>query len=364
MSKLKRGYQTFSPFPKTGLVKDHEGKIREHVGWFCKKFPNLRREEVLIEAVRLASRAEQLHDPKKGAFWTLCEYRLRELNRFAEREFNSWRIPLSKVLDKDEIERRETEERRNGIGGDEPRQINFSGMGNGTRLTWDLQWFNATPASSITVTFGEAPAIVNRHRVRIGTQLRSGEESYARGVMERASPDVKTVLEGREPSPITRGYVRAVADHNERREREAQQEAENRRFGDYDAVILPTSEQKFDIAFYKGRNPPKFSPDYIQIVSLSETVTHDDGHVSTLADTIAGPEPVSDSREGIKQQLKDAIAAERPHLSEREAGVLDQRTLAGRPIMQVALDLGMTKGGISKVEDRVIERLTRRLNEK
>lgn len=28
MSKLKRGYQAFSPFPKTGLVKDHEGKIR------------------------------------------------------------------------------------------------------------------------------------------------------------------------------------------------------------------------------------------------------------------------------------------------------------------------------------------------
>lgn len=105
------------------------------MGWFCKKFPNLRREDVLIEAVRLASRAEELHDPKIGAFWTLCEYRLRELNRFVESEFSSRQIPLRKVLSKEDLEARKTIERRGGIGGDDPRPVDFSGMGNGARVT-------------------------------------------------------------------------------------------------------------------------------------------------------------------------------------------------------------------------------------
>src|SRR5262249_38211225 len=102
---------------------------------------------------------------------------------------------------------------------------------------------------------------------------------------------IKTVLEDRKPSPITAGYVRAVTTFNELRQREADQEAENQRNGDYSPVFLKPDLQQIDIGFYEGRKPPKLEPDYIPVASLDETHTDDDGAKSTLADIVADESP-------------------------------------------------------------------------
>ena len=101
------------------------------------------------------------------------------------------------------------------------------------------------------------PFRLDRHRVVIGTQLRSRD---ANGVVDRATPDVKVVLDGQKPSSITHGYIRATLAHAERQQREADQEAENQRNGDYAPVFLKPNHQSIDGAFYEGRKPPKLEP--------------------------------------------------------------------------------------------------------
>ena len=54
----------YDPFPKSGLVKQYEPFIRSEVSKFCKRYPNVRRQDLLVEAIRLASRAEQLFKPE------------------------------------------------------------------------------------------------------------------------------------------------------------------------------------------------------------------------------------------------------------------------------------------------------------
>src|SRR5262249_52489746 len=141
------------------------------------------------------------------------------------------------------------ERRRNGIGGDDPQAAIFAGGGNGARITIDFQWLTG-------------PEI--RHRTVIGTQLRSSDWDHANGVVDRVTPDVKVVLQGRKPSPITAGYVRATMAHSERLQRESNQEAENQRNGDFAPVFLKPflKPDQIDIGFYQGRQPPKFEPDY------------------------------------------------------------------------------------------------------
>jgi DNA-directed RNA polymerase specialized sigma subunit len=375
MSKLKRAYQAFSPFPKAGLVKDYERFIRQEVNDYCKQYPDVRKQDMLAEAVRIAVEFEPKFNPETAKdFSTPLRWHLKGLHRFAQKEFSSWQIPVSK----NQRDANKLEAKRNGVGGDDPRAVNFEGGGNGARITLDLQWTNVTPISDLIVTYNrdhdpttmfQCPEYLKRWRVVIGTQLRNSDLDHANGVMDRAIPDVKVVLEDRKPSPITDGYIRAVIDHNERRQRETDQEAENQRHGDYDPVFFEVVPAKFDLAFYHGRNPPNFNPDYIQNVSLSDAYTHDDDWVGNLADTIADGASINAAADHADQhriaaeteRLRGIVDAERPFLSPKEATVLFQRTLGNRPIAEVAAKVGMTKGGVSKMEGRIVERLTNRL---
>src|SRR5262249_9032133 len=151
----------YDPFPPTGLVKQFEPKIRKEVREYHKQYPRLRYEELLIEAVKIAVNCEKRFDPKLGnSFWTLLVWHLKALHRFAEHEFNAWQLPPSKA--------QLIEERRNGIGGEDPRPANFSGGGNGARVTFDYQW---------------ATSPITRHRIVLGTQLRGNDWGYATGVV-------------------------------------------------------------------------------------------------------------------------------------------------------------------------------------
>ena len=281
MSKLKRAYQAgvgnikvvkaYSPFPRTGLVKKYEPFIRNEVRDYCKQYPSVRYEEMLAEAVKIAVKFEPKFDPNLGNdFSTPLRWHLRELHRFAQKEFSCWQMPVSTTG----RETNDLERRRNGIGGDDPRRVNFSGGGNGARFTLDLQWITG-PLIDVTASY----SLEHRHRVVVGTHLRNSEWDYANGVMDRATPDVKVVLEDRKPSPITSAYIAALLAHSEQRQRETDQEAENQRNGDWAPVFLTPNQLRLDIGFYNGRQPPKLEPDYLPIASLSESITNDDGRL-------------------------------------------------------------------------------------
>jgi hypothetical protein len=269
MSKLRKRYLAgvgnikdegvYDPFPKTGLVRKYAPFIRKEVRDYCKMYTYVRPEEMLAEAIRIAVEVESRFDPNLGNdFSTPLRHHLKGLHRFAQKEFSSWQIPVSKAR----RDANELEGKRNGIGGDDPRAIIFAGGGNGARVTLDFQWLALT--SDLIVIYSRDhdpttmfPFRLNRHRVVIGTQLRSRDWDHANGVVDRATPYVKVVLDGRKPSPITEGYIRAVMVHSERLQREADQEAENQRYGDYAPVFLKPGQQQIDIGFYEGRQPPE-----------------------------------------------------------------------------------------------------------
>jgi hypothetical protein len=269
----------------------------------------------------------------------------------------------------------------NGIGGDDPRAVIFAG-GNGARVTLDFQWL--TPVSDLIAIYSrdrDPTALfqcpLDRHRVVIGTQLQSRDWDHANGVVDRATPDVKVVLEDRKPSPITNGYIRAVIAHSERNQREADQEAENQRYGDYASVFLRPNHQSIDVAFYAGRQPPKLNSDYVQNVSLSETVADDEDHKTTLAETIPDGSPSSgqefggwvtkdiaakDHEDELRNEAETArflaiVEAERPHLKPKDTVVLNDWLLGSLTIAEVADKVGMTKGGVSKMAARLEKRL-------
>jgi hypothetical protein len=305
MSKITRRYQAgvgnikndkaYDPFPKSGLVKKYAPFIRSEVRDYCKQYPYVRYEEMLAEAIKIAVEVESRFDPNLGNdFSTPLRWWLMGLHRFAQKDFSSWQMPVPKVR----RDANELETRRNGIGGDDPRAVIFAGGGNGSRITLDFEWL--TPRSDLIVIFSRdhdptAPfqCPLDRHRVVIGTQLRNSEWDHANGVVDRATPDVKVVLEGQKPSSITHGYIKAAITHAERQQREADQEAENQRNGDYAPVFLKPNHQSIDVAFYEGRKPPKLEPDYEPVASLDETHTDDEASKSTLADTIADGSPAS-----------------------------------------------------------------------
>jgi hypothetical protein len=77
----------YNPFPKTGLVKQFEPRIRNAVNKFCKNYPQLRRQDVLFRAVELAIAAERTFKPELGfSFATHADYRLKELHRLHEKQ--------------------------------------------------------------------------------------------------------------------------------------------------------------------------------------------------------------------------------------------------------------------------------------
>src|SRR5262249_21362714 len=125
------------PFPKSGLVKQYEPKIRKEVREYAKQYPRLRYEELLAEAVKIAVNCEKRFNPELGnSFWTLLVHHLKNLHRFGQKEFSSWQMPVPKAQrDANDLERR-----RNGSGGDDPRAVIFAGGGNGARITVDVQW--------------------------------------------------------------------------------------------------------------------------------------------------------------------------------------------------------------------------------
>src|SRR5262245_33298368 len=337
----------YDPFPKTGLVRKYAPFIRSEVRDYCKMYPYMLYEDMLREAIRIAVEFEPKFNPElENDFSTPLRWYLRGLHRFAQKDFSCWQAPVSTA----QLAANELERKRNGIGGEDPRAVDFSGGGHGARITLDFQWMDAPET---------------RQRIVLGTQLRGSDWDYANGVVDGATPDIKTVLEGRKPSPETAGYVRAVVTFSELRQREADHEAENRRDGDYASVFLKPDEIPIDLGFYEGRKPPKLESDYTFVASLDETKTITDDEKSTLHDIVVDESSAinAEAREDEARIEADharflaIVDAERPLLSPNETVVLDNWLLGPLTIAEVAAEVGMTKGGVCKMAARLEKRL-------
>ena len=315
----------YDPFPKSGLVRQYERFIRKHVSEFCERYGRLKYDDALCWAVEIALKAEKAFNPELGFdFSTPLRHHLKGLHRLAEREIIS-----TPVLG---AQRRKQEEAK---AAKLPGGRFFPGA-NGTRVTVDYN---------------------KRRRSVARVQLASAASDRVQPIWSRAAPDVEFLLDRDLDLSIGRAYIRAVLDHHERRQ------DENESGVIHSEVRARTGG--VDIAHSKRRQPPRFEPDRVPTASLDDAYRHDDEWVGKLSDTIVA---------GATPQTPDdlvlyAIRAERPFMGGLEAAVADwmvgiHTETDARSLVQFADDQGISKGWASKLRDRVIDRVRRRLKNK
>jgi hypothetical protein len=155
------------------------------------------------------------------------------------------------------------------------RGQSLSEGGNAARLIFDWQW-----------TVGGLHELYARFRVVFGMQTHAAMNAL--GLADRLQ-EARSILRGR-PDQRLAGILAAVADHLFRRQREADLEAEKQAIGDYSPTFLE-AERVTDVQFPGARQPPKFAPEYLPIISLDDAVGLDeDGRRLTYHEVIADPE--------------------------------------------------------------------------
>jgi hypothetical protein len=331
----------YDPFPKSGLVKQYEPFIRNEVAEFCKKYTRLRRDHVLMEAVKLALDAAKKFKPELGYdFSTLLRHYLKGLHRFAEQDATLQSISLSETLSDADAESLRLEEEQEAAEAKTPEGA-FPPGANGARVTFDYQSMEPNSAEK-------------RRRTVMRVQLGSVDADRVRRVWDRASSDVRFLSGHVSDTSKRNAWLRAILDHHERSQDEREQEA----------VFLEARSRTggVDVRHYKGRKPPRLESDRVPIVSLDDAYTHDDEWVGKISDSIAS----GVTREPPDRQLTDALAAERSFMSKHQAATADWMLglLAQtdeRSLVQFADDQGVSKGYASKLRDQVALRIKKRL---
>ena len=149
--------------------------------------------------------------------------------------------------------------------------------------------------------------------------------------------------------------MRAVIAHGERIEREAEQEAENQRNGDYEPVFLEAHDTlRPDIQFRRPKPQPK-SPAKPRRPIISERPD-----LTRLSRVLS--EYTDEDRLGL---LFGAAELLRPALDVRERAILDWLLNPGdRTLTAVAKEIGITKSYASKLRGRVLDLLCKRMTAK
>jgi len=255
------------PFPKTGLVKQYEPFIRDWVANFCKRYPAVRRDDALIEAVKIAVEFEPKFNPETGNdFSTPLRWHLKGLKRILvdDEQNHSKRLihakegevseELAKRVMLDDValakhERRATEEKLEAI------PVNHGTGGNGTRIRLDL--------NGLVVGF--------QFFSKVSAVKEARQFGYAREITEQLSADLRTLIGIGGGRPTLSGRMGAVIAHNEQRQHEADQEAENQRNGDYDPVFLESRDTlRPDIQFREPKKRATPKPNVPKPVPISE----------------------------------------------------------------------------------------------
>jgi hypothetical protein len=389
MPNIKPG-RAFDPFPRHPcLVNKYRRRIENEVDRFQRQYPNVPRQDILIEAVRLATRAEQLFKPGRGSFATYVTYRLRELHRFCERwdghvQIQVYEDPAFKTWQEDQ--------ERGGT----PREIEFGGSNAPQRLRFDWQWAinealsdlvnyitywtaggNRRPNKSVPSRGALRPGVVEppplppldtvwrkikkRWRVVFGLATHSDPRALADRINELRD----TMLPDQEPSECFGGYLAGAVDHLERRQREADSEAEKRAAGDYSPTFLE-AERLTDVQWnVRAKQPPRFAPKYVPVCSLQDawSIPGDEkGERIDLSEQVASP--VQPSPEPSIVEAITRIEDERQSMSRVENIAADVaiETIRGKPfsLSDLAIKLKMTKSGASKVWTRTIDKLAGR----
>jgi hypothetical protein len=385
----------YNPFPKSGLVKQYEPYIRKVVGQFAKAYPQISHQDLLFRAIELALAAEKTFKPELGFDFSTFpggferKGRLKELHRLSD-EFERHNGTEIYRTEEDLAHEKAEEE------GEPTDPVSFAGGGNGARLLFDLQWWEALLSNIVryveqgplfrpqrwfskstngfsggycdtNIIQGELPTTKLRHRLKLGTQLR--ESDNARAIHERISRDLPEVVKRQPPSPMLMGWIRAVVDHVIRAQREADDEAQKRARGDHSPTFLEAVRSAIDVKFYKGRKPPRFLPKWMPMARLDDAYNHQDGSDGTsdgkrtLHDTIAANQ---DAAEQEKQAALEAAAAVRPKLTDKnDIAMLDRlvarlRGDAVGGLSEIASEIGITKGAASKVSERLKKAIGRK----
>jgi hypothetical protein len=342
----------YDPFPKTGLVKQHERFIRDEVDRFCRAYPRLRHQDVLFRAVELAIAAERTFKPELGAnFKTHVTHRLKELHRLHDKQEQAEGVLIYRT-DEDLAHEKAEEE------GEPTDPIDFAGGGNGVRLVFDLQWWEALLSDLISRVLH--PTTERRHRLKLGLQLRKSDNAIE--AHNRLSADLPQVVKQQPPDSELMGWIRAVIDHDIRRQREADAEAQKRLNGDHSPTFLEAIRNAVDLKFYKGRRPPRFLPKWMPMARLDDMWSHhpnSDTEVEINPHEVTAAPDTSSTYEKELQAAMEAVKAVRPTLTNtNEIAVLNalEAVLEGRTgggLDRIAKDLGMLKGTVSKVARRL-----------
>ena len=132
----------YDPFPKDGLVKQYEPYIRKVVGEFAKHYPRVSHQDFLFRAVELAHAAEKTFKPELGFDFSTYlggfarDGRLKELHRLHDKLEKDDGVEIYRT--EEDIAHEKVEE-----DGEPTDPVNFAGGGNGVRLLFDLQWWEA-----------------------------------------------------------------------------------------------------------------------------------------------------------------------------------------------------------------------------
>jgi hypothetical protein len=343
MANIKDG-PAYDPFPRSGLVKQYEPLIRDTVAKFCKRYPRVNRDDALAEAVLLAHKAADKFDPSRGIkFGTPLILYLRALPKMFEEETGwSHSDPTLEI----------------GKPDPSPAAIYPAGA-NGTRLLFDLWEFDGD----------------DRKGAVLGIRLNDRSEDYARAVSARISEALKAL--GYINDDVALGRMRAAIDHMERREREAQQEAEDRARGDYSPTFLPVRPVAFNLQPYKARTPRQ----HARLANIRNSENEHDprgaweeswrlslgGILYQKASRGQLKAHMSGAQvESMRWEVDRAIAFLRPSLKKNEAavmgGLVAELNNHAFPITQLAADLGVQERGVYKIRERLMRRISERLS--
>ena len=111
------------------------------VAEFCKRYPSVRRDDFLYRAIELANAAEKTFKPELGKFSTHLggfarKGRLKELHRLHDQQEKEQGVEIYRT--KEDLAHEAAEE-----AGEPTDPVNFAGGGNGVRLLFDRQWWEA-----------------------------------------------------------------------------------------------------------------------------------------------------------------------------------------------------------------------------
>ena len=197
------------PWPRYGLVAKYKPFILKRIKPFLENNRHLNRNEVITDAIRITWEASQKFKQELG--YDFSTY-LRHL--LPNRLYDLYGIEKSKTDEEPDILKTEP--------------LQFLGGGNGARLVLDTGVLS------------------------VGVRVTGNDLNYLLGTLERLRNNTAVIPRDHENA---QPYLRAIVDHTERREREAQAEAE-----DGGVVLLEARDLQADIRLFKDNRLLLFKP--------------------------------------------------------------------------------------------------------